>query len=472
MPESYAERVISFDRISISRPEITGKSIRGKISVTSDNLTESFTIIFTYSESMKLDERIAGLILTMPAINFTYFARELHLDFPITEEDRSLLETFLKVNAREIFINKICRRRYEFIRKEYIPGEEDINEHNADGITVLIAGTTRKRYDVHPVPGNAVVLSSGGKESLLSYGMMKEIGSRVFSFFFNESGGHWITAKTSYDYFSSHFPDTVKVWSNVDRFYKFMQRRVRILDQMAITRWADTYPIQLFIFPVYVFSLLPIVINHGISTILLGDEFDDPRDMPDFHGMKHYFGVFDQSTDFNRIMSDYLKKIGINAVLTSVVYPVFGNVVERILVNRYPELFSLQRSCHSCHYENGKIVPCGKCSKCLGILMFVHSAGGDPADICYGKISDDDLRERVESVRMRLDTDEMAYLRKLVIEHGNPTKSHVTGIHLLDVEKSPGQLIPIEFRNGIMKIISQYSSGIFELRNGEWAEKT
>jgi hypothetical protein len=470
MPESYAERAISFDRISISRPEISKKSIRGQISVLAGGVKESFTIIFTYSEPVEVDERLAGLILTMPAINFTYFAREIDLDFSITEDDRALLETFLKVNAREVFINKICRRRYEFIKKEYIPGESDINEQNADGITVIRAGITEGRYAIHPDPGTAAVLSSGGKESLLSYGMMREIGSRVFSFFFNESGGHWITAKTSYDYFSGHFPDTIKVWSNVDRFYKFMQRRIGILDQRAVTKWADTYPLQLFIFPVYIFSLLPVAIHHGISTILLGDEFDDPRDMPDFHGMKHYFGVFDQSLDFNRIMSNYFRKTGINTVLTSVVYPVFGNVVENILVNRYPELFSLQRSCHSCHYESGRIVPCGKCSKCLGILMFVLGAHGNPADIGYGQISDEVLRERVGSVRMRLDTDELAYMRGLVVDHSNPVPGHVTGIHILPGENIPGQLIPVEFRDGIMKIISEYSSGIFELEGKEWVK--
>ncbi|OWP57462.1 MAG: metal-binding protein [Thermoplasmatales archaeon B_DKE] len=469
MPQSYAERVISFDRITVSEPEITTNSIRGDITVTSGDEARKFRLIFTYSEPVNADRRTAGLILTMPVINFTFFAKELFLDFPVGENDIRLLQNFLKINAREVFVNKICRRRFEFIKKEYIPEESDINQSNSDGITQLIAPLrTDSFHHVKTDPKFSAVLSSGGKESLLTYGMLREAGSRVFSFFFNESGGHWITAKTSYDYFSGNYKDVLKVWSNVDRFYKFMQRRVKILDQVAVTKWADTYPLQLFIFPVYIFALVPFIIKYGISSIYIGDEFDDPREMPDFHGLKHYYGIFDQSLEFNRMMSEFFKDTGIGSVLTSAVYPIAGNIVEKILLQRYPELFKLQRSCHSCHYENGGIVPCGRCSKCLGILMFTIAAGGDPTKIGYEDISTEELSKRVESERMRLDSDELSYLKEIIFDSIKPGVSHVTGIHLLPDEKDPGELIPEIFRGKIMDVISSYSSGTFSLIDGEW----
>ncbi len=469
MAPSYVERAISFDSIRISNPTILENSIRGDITVTSGGSAKTFRLIFTYSEPVAVDERIAGLILAMPVINFTYFARELRLDFPIGAADLDLLRNFLKVNAREVFINKICRRRYEFIRKEYIPAESDINVSNSDGMTEVIAQVSAQgNYNVRGDKKTSAVLSSGGKESLLSYGMLKEIGERTFSFFFNESGGHWITAKTSYDYFSANFRDVLKAWSNVDRFYKFMQRQVKILDQVAVTRWADTYPLQLFIFPVYIFALIPFMIKHSISAVYIGDEFDDPREMPEFHGLKHYYGIFDQSLDFNRLMSEYFTSIGIDTVLTSAVYPISGNMVEKILLQRYPDLFSLQRSCHSCHYENGKIVPCGRCSKCLGIQMFVRAAGGDPAKIGYESISIEELHRRVMSERMRLDSDELSYMKSMLFDNNKPRVSHVTGIHILPGEKRPGELMPEYVRNKIVEIIQKYTDGKFSLVNGEW----
>ncbi len=469
MAPSYVERAISFDSIRISNPTILENSIRGDITVTSGGSAKTFRLIFTYSEPVAVDERIAGLILTMPVINFTYFARELRLDFPIGTADLDLLRNFLKVNAREVFINKICRRRYEFIRKEYIPADSDINASNSDGMTEVIAHVSAQgNYNMRGDKKTSAVLSSGGKESLLSYGMLKEIGERTFSFFFNESGGHWITAKTSYDYFSANFRDVLKAWSNVDRFYKFMQRQVKILDQVAVTRWADTYPLQLFIFPVYIFALIPFMIKHSISSVYIGDEFDDPREMPEFHGLKHYYGIFDQSLDFNKLMSKYFTSIGIDAVLTSAVYPISGNMVEKILLQRYPDLFSLQRSCHSCHYENGKIVPCGRCSKCLGIQMFVRAAGGDPAKIGYESISIEELHRRVMSERMRLDSDELSYMKSMLFDNNEPRVSHVTGIHILPGEKRPGELMPEHVRNKIVEIIQKYTDGKFSLVNGEW----
>ncbi len=469
MTTSYLERVISFDSIRISKPTILENGIRGDITITSGGSAKTFRLIYTYSEPVAVDERIAGLILTMPVINFTYFVRELRLDFPVGAADLDLIRHFLKVNAREVFVNKICRRRYEFIRKEYIPAESDINSSNSDGMTEVIAPLSAQgSYEVRGDKKNSAVLSSGGKESLLSYGMLKEIGERTFSFFFNESGGHWITAKTSYDYFSRNFRDVIKVWSNVDRFYKFMQRQVKILDQFAVTRWADTYPLQLFIFPVYIFALIPFLIKHSISSVFIGDEFDDPREMPEFHGLKHYYGIFDQSLDFNRLMSEYFRSIGIDSVLTSAVYPISGNVVEKILLQRYPELFSLQRSCHSCHYENGKIVPCGRCSKCLGIQMFIKAAGGNPTAIGYESISTEELHRRVLSERMRLDSDELSFMKSKLFDNNEPEVSHVTGMHILPGEKNPGELMPDYVRDKIVEILSKYTSGNFSLINGEW----
>lgn len=469
--DGYVRRILAFSSISVGNIRIRPRQISGEIRVTMrDGREDSFNLIFSYSGDVEVDRNTAGLILTMPVINFTYFSENLTLDFPVSDNDRELIGKFLRINAREIFVNKICRRRYEFFRSEFLPSEFDIIPKNADGITELTAPLGLEDTEVSGnYENSAMVLSSGGKESLLTYGLLNEIGARVYPYFFNESGGHWKTAKTSYDFFSENYDGVSKVWSNVDRFYRYMIEQMDILDPAVLKKRADTYPIQLFIFPVYVFAALPIIRKFGIGNILMGNELDDPRDMPTYHGLEHYYGVFDQSNDFAEMLSGYLGRKGISSRLWSAVYPISGIKVEEILVRRYPELFRLQRSCHSCRHENGELKPCGKCTKCLGVMMFVEAAGGDPGKILYDQKDIEALRRNVIESRMRIDTDELSYLgRKLWNIGPGSIDSHVTGIHTLPWDAFEMEKIPEYFRGRISDIYSSYCSGSYTLENGEW----
>lgn len=469
----YIDRVRSFDDIEISVTEISSMSVKGNVSFRSGEDIIDFPLIFSFSEDIEVDENMAGMMLTMPAINFTYFSKNLTLDFDVSAEDLSLLSSFLKINAREVFVNKICRRRYEFILPDYIPEESEISPETADGRTTITAkNIISKKYHMEPDYTASIVLSSGGKESLLTYGLMNDAGSKVYSAFFNESGGHWRTAKTSYDFYVKNFENVVKVWSNVDRFYHFVLRKLKILDQNVVKRIADTYPIQLFIFPVYVFSIIPFLIKYHIGSVLMGNEFDDPRDMPDFKGLKHYYGVFDQSNDFSDMITDYLSAKGINSRLWSAVYPISGNLVEEILIRRYPNLFRLQRSCHSCHFRNGSIVPCAKCTKCFGVMMFVLNARGNPEEIGYLIDDIDNLETAINNAKMRLDSDELEYLKNSLFE-GKDVKSelrHVRGIHILPKEKQPLDRIPEIFKDRIFEILLKYADGIYKLPADKWVQ--
>ena len=67
----------------------------------------------------------------------------------------------------------------------------EITEANANGITRLIAkkvipNAEDKKFSMNN--GKVAVLSSGGKESLLTYSILKEAKFDVHPIFFNESG--------------------------------------------------------------------------------------------------------------------------------------------------------------------------------------------------------------------------------------------------------------------------------------------
>lgn len=465
----YYNRVQCFDSIRITDVVIEKRRIRGKIEISFEGLKDSFDIIFSYDQDISPTESEAGMVLTMPAINFTYFTPKLELDFPVSPVDLKLLNSFVRTNNREVFINKICRRRYEFFREEYLPDESEIDEKNADGATEIVAREQIDHVKLQiPDSRKAAVLSSGGKESLLTYGILNDLGMEVYPFFFNESGMHWLAAKTAYKEMKSSTDRTMKVWSNVDRFYRFMLARMKVLDPSFSRKKTDTYPIQLFIFPVYVFSLLPLALKKNIGHILIGDEFDDPREMPLYHGMRHYFGVYDQSSSFNDLMTEYFKTRGFRIELWSAVYTISGSVVERMLIERYPDLFRLQRSCHSCKSLNGQVIPCGVCTKCLGIILFVLAARGDPTKIGYSPADVENVLQSADFKRIRLDHDELVTAIARSRLGIGEVVDHVDGIHILPWEDRALSRIPQELRDKLTKLLEKYTIGYFKIDRESW----
>jgi hypothetical protein len=314
------------------------------------------------------------------------------------------------------------------------------------------------------------VLSSGGKESLLTYAMLKEIGAEVHPLYVNESGGHWRTALPAYRHFKKIDPNTVRVWTNVDRLYTFMLDHMKIIRPDHRKIWSDTYPIRLCIFPVYVFLLLPIFARRKIGNLLIGSELDDPRVLPYFKGIRHYFGVYDQTQDFDLRMEQWFAKRMPGMRQWSGVRSVSGLIVERILTRRYPELARFQRSCHSCRFDSDNLIPCGKCSKCQGVLLFLLANNVDPSIMGYRKEDIEALPARIALGALRLDEDERdhsLYLAKLSPNLKGKEHVHVETMHLYK-PTSDLELMPARFRFPLLKILTKYTKGFTTLKEGSW----
>jgi hypothetical protein len=375
------------------------------------------------------------------------------------------------VFTRDIFINKLVRRKNPYILPQFLPLEFEVTPENVRplGKIIPLARTEDTPISQGFNENSCGVLSSGGKESLLTYAMLKEVGAEVHPLYVNESGGHWRTALNAYRQFVKNEPNTARVWTNVDRFYTFMLDHMRIIRPDHRKVWSDTYPIRLCIFPVYVFLLLPVFVRRKIGNLLIGSELDDPRSSPLFKGIKHYFGVYDQTQDFDLRMEQWYMKRLPGMRQWSAVRPISGMIVERVLTNRYPELARLQRSCHSCRFEKGKIVPCGQCSKCQGVLLFILANQVDPSIMEYRKEDVIALPERVAKGALRLDEDEREhsiFLSKLPDLVGKE-RSHVETIHL-HKPTSDIELIPARFRSPLLKIMKEYTKGFTKLEGDSW----
>jgi hypothetical protein len=416
------------------------------------------------------------LAAAMPLLNYGLFADEIRLGFPLSRADASLLSDLLAIFSRDIFINKFVRRKNPYLRPNVAPSPPEITPKNARPRALIIAGDVVPDAPVASgFDGNACgVLSSGGKESLLTAAMLEEIGAAVHPLYVNESGAHWTTALTAHRYHARRNSRTRRVWTNVDRLYTFMLDHLRIIRPDHRRIWNDTYPIRLCIFPVYIFLLLPLFAREGIGHLLIGSEFDDPRSPQSHKGIRHYYGVYDQHQDFDRRMGEWYRKRLPGLCQWSAVRPISGLLVERILLRRYPELARLQRSCHSCHREGGRVVPCGSCSKCLGVMLFCAANRVDPRRLGYRPADVARLRDRLMEGGLRLDADERDHAAFLAFGKDNPLGGrphpHVESVH----DHPPTadlSLVPARFCTRLQKIIRQYATGHSRLEGNEWVSR-
>ena len=463
-----------FESVVVSDPVVHGNSVYTKISCKdTEGKTHSFNLRFKYEEQLSQEQlALLRIAAVMPLLNYGLFTKQIRLDFQVSRADFSLLNDLLGIFTKDIFINKLVRNKNPYVLSEFLPTKSEVLEENACPMAKIIA---LNLVEDAPLSSelkeeSCGVLSSGGKESLLTYAMLKEIGAEVHPLYVNESGGHWRTALPAYRYFKDHYTNTTRVWTNVDRFYTFMLDHMRIIRKDHRKIWADTYPIRLSIFPFYIFLLLPIFVERRIGNILLGSEFDDPRLSPFYEGIRHFFGVYDQTQDYDVRMEQWFSKRIPGMCQWSAVRSISGLIVERILTKRYPELACLQRSCHSCHFEHGALIPCGKCSKCQGVLLFLLANQVDPSIIGYTKTDVEALPARITQGGLRIDEDEKnraLFLAKLVPSSDDNEIRHIETVHL-HKPNSDLQLLPKCFRTPILRILMEYTEGFSKLKGNKW----
>ncbi len=467
--------MVCFSTIKLSEPVINGKTVKSNVILKkTDGGQSTFCIMLKYQETVK--DRYLPLLrlaFTIPLLNYGLFSKKLQLDFPISKIDMDLLNELNIVFSKDIFVNKIMRRRTNYILPKFLPKNDNVKTEDADPKAKIVPS---KVYNGQMISSNidknsCGILSSGGKESLLTYGLLNEIGCKTYPLYVNESGGHWRTAIPAYRYHKKFDDKTQRVWTNIDRFYVFMLDNLKFIRPDHRKVWADTYPIRLCIFPFYVFILLPIFADRCIGNLLIGSEFDDLRATPEYQGIKHYYGIYDQHQDYDFVMNNWYAKRLPGLVQWSAVRNISGLIVEKMLVKRYPDLAKYQRSCHSCHFEKNEIVPCGKCSKCMGVLLFLLSNKADPKIMNFKEEDIDNFLKRVNPKNFRLDEDEKNLSFYLIHNKCDmlnfKSVEHVKKIHINNTTCNP-RFIPKTLRDGLLNIIKDYTTGFCKLKNNKW----
>jgi 7-cyano-7-deazaguanine synthase in queuosine biosynthesis len=416
------------------------------------------------------------MIAAQVALNYGLFCRRLEFHGYFDRADRRFLATMATNTAREIYVKKLLEPNPFLIGDvaELQPEKRD---------TYLLADLVFTEPDApklgpwNTASSRVAVLSSGGKESLLCYGLLDELRQDVHPVFVNESGRHWLTALNAYRHFSASIPNTAKVWTNSDRVFAWMLRRMPFIRPDFMTVRADEYPVRLWTVAVFLFAALPLVRKRGIGRIVVGDEHDTSVRMQ-LQGIPHYNGLYDQSRFFDQALSQYYQAKGWGIAQFSPLRQLSELLVEKVLLERYPILQRTQTSCHAAHVVGDGVRPCGHCEKCRRVVGMLAALGGDPTRCGYTPSQVSDCLARVVSQGVHQEGPGEAHLLSMLWERGLVPPSvgkpgrmqphpEVMKLRFVD-DRSPIEDVPEDLRRDLYRILLDHCSRAVQRRGTKW----
>jgi creatinine amidohydrolase/Fe(II)-dependent formamide hydrolase-like protein/7-cyano-7-deazaguanine synthase in queuosine biosynthesis len=476
-----------FDRLEIGPLTLERKRLIAPYRLFWNGKEDRTELIYSYEETVfdpaePESRNLADMIAAQVALNYGLFCGSIVFHGTFDELDRRFIREMAENTAREIYVKKFLEpnpflidsyARLPAVKKQkYLRAALKFPEKPAL--------KPKPHWQLWPSKKNRhCVLSSGGKDSLLSFGLINELGREVHPIFVNESGRHWFTALNAYRYFKDHLPHTARVWVNSDRLFSWMLQRMPIIRKDFANIRSDQYPIRLWTVAVFAFGVLPLLRKRGIARLIIGDEFDTTL-RRNLHGISHYDGLYDQSIYFDQALSRYFLRKGWSISQFSVLRPLSELLIEKILVERYPDLQQQQTSCHATHKQGDRVYPCGDCEKCRRIVAMLKAIGADPVRCGYAPEKILNCLKKIPHKRVSQETAGVRHLfytlmqKGLIDTQGLPPgafKEHPEILKLrFDSKSSPINSIPIDLRKGLFQICLKHANGAVKRTGRLWKE--
>lgn len=474
-----------FDRLEVGPTKLEPKRMMVPYRLFWDGKEDQTEFICSYEENVFDPEEpesrnLASMIAAQVAINYGLFCRAIVFHGFYDDIDRQFIRDMSENTAREIYVKKFLEPNPFLLasavgptpikQKSYLGAQLQFTEAPRDKIkaTWRFWSTDREKH---------AILSSGGKDSLLSYGLLNEFGAEVHPIFVNESGRHWFTALNAYRHFRANVPHTARVWVNSDRLFSWMLQHMPFIRKDYADVRSDEYPIRLWTVAVFLFGVLPLLRKRGIGRLLIGDEFDTSVRRI-HHGIPHYDGLYDQSIFFDRALSRFFMRKGWGVNQFSILRPLSELLIEKILALRYPELQQHQTSCHAAHKEADRIYPCGKCEKCRRIVSMLLALDVDPAHCGYREAQVENALQGFVKLGVAQEAAGVNHLGHMLMQKGlientpnRPKKfsAHPEVLHLrYDQKVSPMNAIPSDLRMPLLRIFMQYAQGALQRIGKKW----
>jgi hypothetical protein len=504
------------DRLVVGPVQVERRRIVAPYVVQQGDRCATFKLIYRYEEDVfdphdGASRNLAAMIAGQVALNYGLFCDEIVFHDLGDPADRQFLREMAKNTAREIFVNKLLEpnrfltgqvRELPPIRRDsYLLARlvfPDATSASASGGTWWTD------------PSRVCVLSSGGKDSLLSHALLAELKQQVHPIFVNESGRHWFTALNAYRHFAVHVANTARVWTNSDRLFSWMLRHLPFVRADFARLRADKSPSRLWTVAVFLFGTLPLLKKRGVGRLVIGDEYDT-TDRRIHAGLAHNNGVYDQSRYFDRYLTRYFQLKGWNVTQFSMLRSLSELLIEKVLVERYPQMQRLQVSCHAAHavgrasdlhpvqgdsldedgltstrhvagtpVDSNDFRPCGNCEKCTRIVAMLKALGADPSQCGYSQQQIDRALNNLVRRGVMQESGAVEQLAFLLQRRGllpaaeggaARVREHPEIMKLrFDPERSRIDDIPVDLRRPVYSILLQHAAGAAHRVGRRWTE--
>lgn len=477
-------------KLEIGPVQVKRRQIQCPYTVTKQGKVSTFNLTYRFEEDVfepsdPISVNLASMITAQVAINYGLFCEEIIFYDPLDQVDQKFITDMMKNTAREIYVLKFLEPN-AFLTGEAsnLPAVKKESYLQANLSFLSKEPSTnwdRKHEKSHTWAADKTkhaILSSGGKDSLLSFGLLKEIGKDVHPIFINESGRHWFTALNGYKYFAANYSETSKVWTNTDRLFAWMLRHFPFIREDFSRIRSDDYPIRLWTVAAFLFGALPILRKRHIGRLVIGDEFDTTN-RTSYKGIVHYNGYYDQSRYFDNSLTRYFYRKGWNISQFSLLRPLSELLIEKILYERYPFLQRNQVSCHATHIKDKRVFPCGRCEKCRRIIGILKAIDGDPANCGYTQEQITDCLHTLPEKGIHQEKAGVQHLFYLLKEKDliekkpysiSPKPRPEVAKLRFDPEKSPFTTIPTDLRKPLLKIYLKHADGAVKRMGRLWTD--
>ncbi|HKK09056.1 MAG TPA: hypothetical protein VKA44_09240 [Gemmatimonadota bacterium] len=473
------------DRLEVGPVRLEPRRITAAYTVQRGSRRDSTELVYRFEDDVfdpesPADRNLATLAAAQLALNYGLFADRIVLHGPLDPADRGFLADMAENTAREIYVKKFLEpnpflvgaaaelpavRRERYCRARLVFPEGTGEPAPTGGWTAPAAGS-----------GHAV-LSSGGKDSLLTQGLLEEAGHEPLAVFVNESGRHWYTAMGAHRHLAATRPErTARVWTTSDRVFAWMLGHLPMVRGDFARLRSDEYPIRLWTVAVFLFGALPVLRRRGRGRLLIGDEYDTSR-RASRAGIPHCDGLYDQSIWFDAALTRFYRRKGWPLEQLSLLRPLSEILIQGLLAERYPELHALQVSCHAAHIdEEGRVRPCGRCEKCRRIVGMHLAMGADPGacgydeeavEACLRALRSEPVHQEAAGSRHML----WLLSRRGLLEPGADARAEerpeVVRLRF-HPELSPVEAIPTELREPAFRAWLEVAEGALERVGREW----
>lgn len=474
--------------LEIGPVKIEPRKLIAPYKVKKENTSATTEFICSYDEDVfdpgnPVSINLAQVMAAQVALNYGLFAHEIIFRGPYDAIDKRFITDMMENTSREIYVKKFLEPN-PFLKGQASQLTPVRQPRYTQAVLKFpdspLTGKNAAAYKtfLHLDQNRHLVLSSGGKDSLLSFGLLKELNRETHPVFINESGRHWFTALNAFRYFSKNYAETARVWTNSDRLFSWMLRHFPFIREDFSSVRSDEYPIRLWTVAVFLFGALPIMFKRKIGRLVIGDEFDTTTRMS-FKGITHYNGLYDQSRYFDNVLTRYYQKKGWNIHQFSLLRPLSELLIEKTLYERYSHLQTQQMSCHAAHIEGDRVRPCGKCEKCRRIVGMLLAFDGNPENCGYTRGQVQQCLKAISEKGVHQEPAGAKHLAYLLKKKGMVSTSsaafkaeeHPEIMKVrIDPEKSPFDTVPLDLRRPLFKIFLTHASGVVKRVGRKWIE--